>query len=174
MLPSTADVVVIGGGIVGTSAAFHLAEAGVSVVLVERGQLAGGSTSKAAGGVRAQFSDALNIQIAQRSLAAYADFPDRPGWEIGFERNGYLFLLTREEDVATFRRSIVLQNAHGVPSRLVSADKAKELSPLLKVDDVLAAAYSPQDGHATPESAVMGYAYAARRLGAHLATGTEA
>src|SRR6201999_642085 len=98
-LPKSAEVVIVGGGIVGTSAAFHLAEAGVETVLVERGQLAGGSTSEAAGGVRAQFSDTLNIQIAQRSLAAYDAFAQRPGWEIGFERNGYLFLLTSEEDV---------------------------------------------------------------------------
>jgi sarcosine oxidase subunit beta len=174
MLPGTADVVIIGGGIVGTSAAFHLAEAGVAVVLVERGQLASGSTSKAAGGVRAQFSDTLNIQIAQRSLAAYADFGRRPGWEIDFERNGYLFLLTRPEDVATFERSIALQNEHGVPSRLVTPAEAKELSPLLDVTDVLAAAYSPEDGHATPEAAVQGYAYGARQLGAHLQTRCEA
>jgi sarcosine oxidase subunit beta len=173
-LPNSADVVIIGGGIVGTSAAFHLAEAGVDVTLVERGQLAGGSTSKAAGGVRAQFSDALNIQIAQRSLAAYDGFAKRPGWEIGFERNGYLFLLTREEDVRTFERSIALQNEHGVPSRLVTPQEAKELSPLLDVSDVLAAAYSPEDGHATPEAAVQGYAYGARRLGAHLETRCEA
>jgi sarcosine oxidase subunit beta len=173
-LPSSAGVVIVGGGIVGLSAAFHLAEAGADVVLLERGALGSGSTSKAAGGVRAQFSDALNIAIAQRSLAAYKDFGQRPGWEIDLHEVGYLFVLTRAEDVATFECSIALQNEHGVPSRLIGPEEAKALCPLLEVDDVLAAAYSPEDGYATPEAVVQGYASAARALGAHLATGCEA
>src|SRR5215210_8568880 len=98
-LPCKADVVIVGGGVVGASAAFHLAEAGAEVVLLERDQLASGSTSKAAGGLRAQFSDALNIEIAKRSLVAYKDFERRPGWEIDFEEIGYLFLLTTEAEV---------------------------------------------------------------------------
>ena len=92
--PASADVVIIGGGVVGTSAAFHLAEAGAGVVLLERDQLGSGSTSKAAGGVRTQFSDPLNIEIAQRSLAAFKDFDRRPGWEIDLHEVGYLFLLS--------------------------------------------------------------------------------
>jgi sarcosine oxidase subunit beta len=167
-------VVVIGGGIMGASAAFHLAEAGVpDVLLVERGQLASGSTSRAAGGVRAQFSDALNIEIARRSLEAWADFGTRPGWEIDFRQVGYLFLLTRPEDAALFERSVRLQNELGVPSRMVSALEAKRLSPLLEVGDVVAASFSPSDGHVTPEAAVHGYAGAARALGARIVTGCE-
>src|SRR4051795_9528917 len=96
-LPARAEVVVVGGGVMGASAAFHLAEAGADVVLLERGQLAGGSTSKAAGGLRAQFSDALNIEIAKRSLEAYKRFEQRPEWEIGYEEIGYLFVLTTED-----------------------------------------------------------------------------
>ncbi|HYJ74031.1 MAG TPA: FAD-dependent oxidoreductase, partial [Kineosporiaceae bacterium] len=93
-LPARADVVVVGGGVMGTSTAFHLAEAGVDVLLVERDGLGVGSTSKAAGGVRAQFSDALNIVLGARGLEAFADFPRRPGQEIDLRRHGYLFLLT--------------------------------------------------------------------------------
>ncbi|MDT7694456.1 MAG: hypothetical protein QOI75_3823, partial [Pseudonocardiales bacterium] len=81
-LPGRAEVVVIGGGVVGTSAAFHLAEAGVDVLLLERDELASGSTSRAAGGVRAQFSDPVNIQLGLRSLEAFERFADRPGGEI--------------------------------------------------------------------------------------------
>src|ERR1700749_2280460 len=99
-LPESASVVIVGGGVIGTSAAFHLAEAGVEVVLIERGELGGGSTCKAAGGVRTQFSDVLNIEIAKRSMAAFRDFGRRPGWEIDLEQVGYLFILTRESDVA--------------------------------------------------------------------------
>jgi glycine/D-amino acid oxidase-like deaminating enzyme len=173
-LPGRASVVVVGGGVVGTSIAFHLAEAGVAeVVLVERGQLAGGSTSRAAGGVRAQFSDPLNIQIGARSLAAFADFGRRPGWEIGLHRVGYLFLLTRERDVQTFRTGVELQRELGVPSRMLSGEECLPLNPLIRVDDVLAGAFSPDDGHATPEAVVQGYAAAARALGARLETGCE-
>jgi sarcosine oxidase subunit beta len=95
VLPPAADVVVVGGGVVGTSIAFHLAEAGVDVCLLERGQLASGSTSRAAGGFRAQFSDPLNIAIGLRSIEAFARFCERPGAEIDLHQVGYLFLLDR-------------------------------------------------------------------------------
>ena len=169
-LPESADVVVIGGGVMGASTAFHLAEAGADVLLIERGELAGGSTGRAAGGVRAQFSDALNIQIAQRSLAAFADFARRPGWEIDLHRVGYLFLLTREEDVARFEQSVALQNEQGVPSRLIDPSEARDLCPLLETSDVLAGAFSPEDGTATPDAVVQGYAYGARNHGARVET----
>ncbi len=171
-LPSGADVAIVGGGVVGVSAAFHLAEAGAEVVLLERGQLAGGSTSKAAGGLRAQFSDALNIEIAKRSLDAFKRFETRPGWEIDYDEIGYLFVLTTESEVDAFTRGVALQNELGVPSRMIAPDEARKLSPLLAGDDILAAAYCPTDAHATPESVVQGYAYGARRHGAHLAVST--
>jgi sarcosine oxidase, subunit beta len=169
-LPATADILIVGGGVIGLSTAFHLAEAGAEVVLIERDELGSGSSSKAAGGIRAQFSDALNIAISQRSMQAYRDFGRRPGWEIDFDPIGYLFVLDNEQQICAFERSIALQNAHGVPSRLISPDEALELCPLLNVDDVLAAAYSAEDAHATPESAVQGYAAGARAFGAHLQT----
>ena len=173
-LPERASVVVVGGGVIGASIAFHLAEAGVSdVVLLEKGELAGGSTSKAAGGVRAQFSDEVNIRLGQRSLAAFADFERRPGQAIDLHRVGYLFCLSRPEDVAVFERSVALQNRLGVPSRLITPAEARELSPLIETSDLLAAAYSPDDGHCAPESVVLGYASAARRLGATVLTGHE-
>ena len=173
-LPRRAGVVVVGGGVIGTSIAFHLAEAGApEVVLIERHQLASGSTSKAAGGVRAQFSDPLNIQLGARSLEAFAAFGDRPGHEIDFRRVGYLFLLSQPADVATFERSIRLQNRLGVPSRLLDPGEAGRLSPLIDIGGLLAAAFSPDDGLATPEAVVQGYAAGARRHGAQVVTGCE-
>lgn len=172
-LPESASVVIVGGGVMGTSAAFHLAEAGVDVLLLERAELGSGSTSRAAGGVRAQFSDALNIQIAQRSLDAFTAFGRRPGWEIDFKRSGYLFVLSREADVAEFEASVALQNRYGVPSRMLDGDEARTLCPLLAGSDILAASFSAEDGHATPEAVVQGYAFAARALGAHLRVGCE-
>jgi sarcosine oxidase, subunit beta len=173
-LPSSASVVIIGGGVIGTSCAFHLAEAGVrDVVLVERTQLGSGSSGAAAGGVRAQFSDAINIELGHRSLAAFADFARRPGWEIGLHRVGYLFVLSRQEDVEEFERSVTLQNRFGVPSRIVDRSTVQELCPPLQVEDVLAGAFSPGDGHATPDSVVQGYAAGARALGVHVEPGCQ-
>ncbi|PRY42332.1 NAD(P)/FAD-dependent oxidoreductase [Umezawaea tangerina] len=174
MTSDSAEVVVIGGGVVGVSTAFHLAEAGVrDVVLVERDGLGSGSTCKAAGGVRAQFSDEVNIRLGARSLEAFGRFGDRPGQEIDLHRVGYLFLLSTPEDVAAAERNVRLQNELGVPSRMVDVAEAKALSPLVSTDGLLAATYSPDDGHCTPESVVLGYATAARRLGADLRTRTE-
>jgi sarcosine oxidase, subunit beta len=171
--PARADVVVVGGGVMGTSTAFHLAEAGVDVLLLERDALGGGSTSKAAGGVRAQFSDALNIVLGARGLEAFADFGRRPGQEIDLRRHGYLFLLTRSEDVASFEAATALQNELGVPTRLLSRAEAAALAPGVATDDVLAATFHRGDGWCAPESVVLGYAAGARRHGAWVLTGVE-
>jgi glycine/D-amino acid oxidase-like deaminating enzyme len=161
-----ADVVVIGGGVIGTSIAFHLAEAGAAVVLLERDVLAGGSTSRAAGGVRAQFSDPVNIALGSRSLSLFEDFGNRPGTEIDLRQHGYLFLLDNEDDARAFAASVALQNELGVPSRMLTVDEACALAPLISPDGLVAAAFSPRDGHCTPEAVVAGYAAGARRHGA--------
>ncbi|QJT05180.1 FAD-binding oxidoreductase [Streptomyces asoensis] len=164
-----ASVVVIGGGVMGTSIAYHLAAAGVrDVLLVERDELAAGSTSKAAGGVRAQFSDELNIQLGARSLETFGRFEEETGYDIGLHRVGYLFLLSTPEEVASFEAGVRLQNALGVPSRMIDPAEARRLSPLIRTDGLLAAAFSPDDGHCTPEAVVHGYAAAARRYGARI------
>ena len=169
-----AEVVVIGGGVIGTSIAYHLARAGVrDVVLVERDELAAGSTSKAAGGVRAQFSDVLNVQLGARSLEAFARFEEDTGYDIGLHRVGYLFLLSTPEDVVSFEAGVRLQNSLDVPSRMIDPDEARRLSPLISTDGLLAAAYSPDDGHCTPEAVVHGYASAARNHGATILRHTD-
>ncbi len=169
-LPASADVVVVGGGVIGTSVAFHLAEAGADVCLVEKGELAGGSTSRAAGGIRAQFSDPLNVAIGLRSIEAFERFAERPGGEIDLHQVGYLFLLDRDEDVEAFGARVALQNELGVPSRLLGPEEAGQLCPLAGLEGVLAASYCPIDGHASPEAVVHGYAAGARRHGATVLT----
>ncbi|MET8583169.1 FAD-binding oxidoreductase [Streptomyces collinus] len=169
-----ARVVIVGGGVMGTSIAYHLARAGVrDVVLVERDELAAGSTSRAAGGVRAQFSDELNIQLGARSLEAFGRFEEEIGQDIGLHRVGYLFLLSTPEQVASFEAGVRLQNSLGVPSRMLTPAEALRLSPLIRTDGLLAAAYSPDDGHCTPEAVVQGYATAARARGARILRHTE-
>lgn len=167
-LPPRAQVVVIGGGVIGVSIAFHLAEAGIGVVLLEREELGSGSTCKAAGGVRAQFSDPVNIELGARSLRAFEKFGQRPGAEIDLKQQGYLFLLSEPDDVAAFEHSVEVQHGFGVPSRMLTVPEACALSPFVIPDGLLAAAYSPTDGHCTPEAVVHGYARAARRHGAVL------
>ncbi|MFF4357430.1 NAD(P)/FAD-dependent oxidoreductase [Streptomyces sp. NPDC001604] len=172
-VPPSADVVIIGGGVMGASAAFHLAEAGVTdIVVVERGDLACGSSGKPIGGVRAQFSDPLNIELGSRSLRAYADFPQRPGADIRLDTVGYLFLLTTDRQVADFEAGVRTQNALGVPTRMITPDEARRLCPYVSTDGLVAAAHSPADGHARPVLVVRGYADAAARAGATFATRT--
>lgn len=172
-VPATAEVVIIGGGVTGTSAAFHLAEAGVSdIVVVERGELACGSSGKPIGGVRAQFSDPLNIELGSRSLRAYEDFPRRPGADIRLDTVGYLFLLTTERQAADFESAVRTQNALGVPTRMITPDEARRLCPYVSTDGLVAAAHSPTDGHARPVLVVRGYADAAARAGVTFATHT--
>ncbi len=172
LLPSRASVVIVGGGVMGLSTAYHLARAGVAdVVLVEQDELGSGSTCKAAGGVRAQFSDAVNIELGMRSLETFQTFGAVFDQEIDLHQVGYLFLLDRSEDVEAFVRNVALQNELGVPSRMLEVAEAKALSPLISTEGLLAAAFSPTDGHCTPESVVSGYARAARRAGARLVRG---
>ena len=177
--PSRASVVIIGGGVMGVSIAYHLAAAGVpDVVLVDKDAFGSGSTCKAAGGVRAQFTDRINIELGLRSLETFENFGARFNQEIDFHKVGYLFLLDSAATVSAFEQNVALQNDHGVPSRMISVTEAKQMSPLISTEGLLAAAFSPTDGHCTPESVVLGYAVAARRKGARLiancaATGIE-
>ena len=145
----------IGGGALGAATAHHLVRLGASdVVLLERDVLASGSTSKSAGGIRAQFADELNIRIALRSLDEFEAMRD----EIALRQDGYLFLLDREEDVAGFRAALELQRSLGVPSRELTPAEAAEIVPQLALDGILAATYCPRDGYATPEAVVQHYA----------------
>jgi len=172
--PTRADVVIIGGGIMGTSIAFHLAEAGVkNIVLVERCELGTGSSAKPLGGVRATFSDAGNVILGKRSLDAYVGFADRFGTDIGLQQVGYLFLCRSAAEVADCERSTVIQNDHGSNSRMISAAEARAHNPLISEDALFGASFSPRDGFAEPAKVVEAYAVAAMRLGVTMLSHTE-
>lgn len=174
-LPSEASVVIIGGGVMGLSSAYHLARSGVErVVLLEKGGLGEGSTARAAGGVRAVFSDEINIALGRHSLETFERFEDEFDQQIDLHQVGYLFLLDSEEHVEVFSKNAELQNAMGVDTRIISPEEAQELSPLIDPTGLRAALWSPRDGHCTPESVVQGYARAARKAGVTILTGTPA
>lgn len=173
-IPRTADVVVIGGGIMGLASAYELAKEGRSVVLVERSDLGSGSTSKAAGGLRSQFSDEANIRLGARSLETFAWLQEERGHALDLLRTGYLFLLSEEEDVTRFERDVALQNSLGLRTRMLTVAEACELSPVVSPDGLVAAVFNPDDAHCTPEAAVAAFACEARRAGAVIATKAEA
>jgi sarcosine oxidase subunit beta len=172
-VPQMAECVVIGGGVIGVSCAFRLAEAGVDVLLLERGELGGGSTAKAAGGIRSSFTTRVNVELGLRGLAAYSAFSRDFGVEIDFRRDGYLYLLTDPADVPAIGHCAELQREYGVRSHLLDPAEAKTVLPLLRTDDVVAALWSPDDAKATPDAVVQGYAKAARAHGAKLRTKIE-
>ncbi|MGE3189483.1 MAG: NAD(P)/FAD-dependent oxidoreductase [Vicinamibacterales bacterium] len=172
----TADAVIIGGGCMGASTAYHLARRGVTnLVLLEREtQLATGSTGRNAGGVRHQFSHPANIELSKESIALFGRFEEEVGSPIDFWQDGYLFVLSREASVDAFRANVALQRAHGVDVEWLDAAGAARRAPGLSVDDVLAATWCAADGVADPNGVTMGFAMAAQAAGATILRETEA
>lgn len=170
----TADVVVIGGGCVGTSVLYHLVALGCTdVVLLEADALGMGSTSKAAGGIRVQHDDEINTRLGLRSLEEFTRFEDLTGIAIDFKQVGYLFLLDNEPDFTTFSRAAARQQRLGIPTEVLDASAVHDLVPGLETADLVGATYSPVEGYANPEAVVQGYAAAARRMGARITVGTR-
>jgi len=163
----TADVVIIGGGIIGASIAYHLTRKGVrNVVVLERDRLGFGSTGKNAGGIRLQFSSEINVRLSQRSLPRIERFAEEIGTDPQFRQVGYLFLITEDRDVAPFERSLAMWSRMGVPARRVDPASAKELSPYARTDDVRFGTFCAKDGYADPSSMLNGYVARAREGGA--------
>jgi len=173
--PKTADIVIIGGGVMGSSCAYHLAKAGVrDVVLLEKDVYFGqGATGRCAGGVRYQFATEINIRLSIASLAMLEDFRDETGVDPAYRQCGYLFVLTRPEDVKAFERNVDLQRRLGVQTEWLSGDDVRSRLPHMRFEDALAGTFHAKDGLADPNSIVMGYVQAARRMGARCLTEAE-
>lgn len=150
----TAEVIVVGGGAMGASVAWHLRRLGMDdVVLLERDVLGCGSTSRSAGGFRTQFADELNIRIALRSLDELEQMDG-----IDLRQHGYLFLLDNDADLERFQAALALQHRLGVPSRELSVGEALAIVPQLDPTGLLAATFCELDGYVSPEAVVQWYA----------------
>jgi len=167
----TAEVVIIGGGIVGSSIAYHLTAAGCKDVLViERETAQGkGSTGKSMGGVRAQFSTPVNIQMSLYSIPFYATFDERLGYPAGYRPQGYLFCATNEKHLAYLRTNYEKQVAMGLKDvRLISATEIRDMFPQLRSDDIVGGSFCSTDGFVDPYSAMIGFMNRAADRGAKL------
>ncbi|HUE89640.1 MAG TPA: FAD-binding oxidoreductase [Vicinamibacterales bacterium] len=174
-MKTTADVVIVGGGCMGASVAYYLAERGITdVVLLEREpQLGTGSTGRNAGGFRHQFSHPANIELSRESIAVFANFEEVIGHPIDFWPDGYLFLLSSDASVSAFRKNVDLQRAHGISVDWLSASDAAALCRGLAVDGVIGATYCGDDGIADPNGVTQGFARTAQSHGIEIRRGEE-
>ena len=174
-LPNTADIVIIGGGVMGASALYHLAQRGIkNIVLLEKEEFFGtGATGRCAGGVRYQFSTEINVRLSQASLPMIERFKDEIGQDVNYRQCGYLLVATNEKDEAAFKRNVELQNRLGVGTVLMSGDEIRARVPMMKFADALAGTFNQKDGLVDPNSVVMGYIGAAQRLGAKAVSRAE-
>ncbi len=172
--PPHATVAIVGGGVMGTSIAFHLAQAGVSgLVLLERDTVGSGSSAKPLGGVRATFSDPGNILLGQRSLEAFERFGTDFRADIGLRQVGYLFLCRTQHEADAVTESAELQNRMGGRTRLLEPAEAGALNPYLDPRVLVGASFSPRDGYARPARVVAAYRHAAEALGVTVCEHTE-
>src|SRR5437870_5930641 len=175
-MTETADVVIIGSGIVGSSVAYHLAQAGCTNVLVlEREAHQGkGSTGKSMGGVRAQFSTPVNIQMSKYSIDFFSHFDEVVGHPGDYRAHGYLFCATNENHLAYLKANRERQMALGVTNvEWVSPEDIVKMVPQLRVDDILGGTFCPTDGFVDPHSVMMGFMLNARERGVRLWLDTQ-
>lgn len=163
---TSADVIVVGAGVHGASLAFHLAQRGASVLVLERESVAAGATGRSSGFVRMHYDLEAEVRLAWASFPYFWDWASRVGTgDPGFVRTGFLQLVPPGLE-AHLRANVAMQQRLGVPTLLVETDDLRRLVPDLAVDDVAVAAYEPLSGYADPAATASGFLAAARDLGA--------
>lgn len=165
---------IIGGGIMGLSTAYHLAQRGVSdVVILEKDLLAQASTGLSVGGIRQQFSHPANIRLSQESVRVFERFEQEFGVDIRFRQVGYLFLAQKQETWNEFLANVETQRRLGVLVEILSAEEVKQAWPYLNVSDVKGGTFGPKDGYADPYQVAMGFANSARKLSVRIVEKTS-
>jgi sarcosine oxidase subunit beta len=172
-VPERAEIVIIGGGVVGLSIAYHLCRRGLEdVVVIERGYLAEGASGRNGGGVRQQWSTEINIRLMQESVELCRRFAVDLGVNVWFRQGGYLFLARNAAEIARLEKNIELQNRCGVATRMLAPSAAQDIVPELDLDGIVGASYNPTDGILFPWPFLWGYARQAAAMGARIFTQT--
>jgi sarcosine oxidase subunit beta len=167
----SADVVIVGGGVIGAAAAYHLQKAGVQVLLIEKRGIAAGASGASAGGVRQQNRHPAELPIAMRSVPLWETMAEELGYDVEYRQGGNLYLVEREEYLSELRAGVEEQRRAGLDVQMVQGEELRELVPLL-APSVLGAGYCPNDGYANPILTTQALALAAQKLGAHMQLGT--
>ncbi len=170
---SNASVVIIGGGIIGTSIAFNLAKLGVKDISVfEKSYISSGSTGRCGGGIRQQWTSPMNVRLAMRSVELFRRFREDIGMDIEYHEGGYLLLAYSDEEMGEFESNVKMQNQEGLSVQLVSPGEIKEKFPFMNLERVVGGTWCPSDSHANPQIANIAYAIAIKRMGVDLNTHT--
>ena len=173
-LPSSAEVVIIGGGIIGVSVAYYLGKMGAkNVVLIEKDLIGQGSTGFCVGGIRRQWSTEVNMHFSLKAFQIYQNFEDEFGVDPEFHQIGYLFLATSQQELQIFKKNVEFQNRFGVPSQILTSKEVKKGWPFLNTEDVFGGAFCDTDGYAGPYEVTEGIARGARRYGVEICQNTE-
>src|ERR1051326_502032 len=177
-MKNTAEVVIVGGGIVGLSIAYHLARRGLKdVIVLEKESMVGaGSTGRCAGGFRHQFSTEINIKLSLLSISKLQRFMEELDQPIDIHQDGYLFMLQNAEDVESFRQNVKLQSGFGIPVEFLTPGEVRHAFPdtELTTDDIVGATYCENDGVSDPAGVTEGYRSNAQRFGVAIRTDEEA
>lgn len=163
--------VIVGGGIVGLASAYYLRQAGVDVTVIEQGRIGHGSTPRAGGGIREQFSTPVSIGLSRESIQVWRDFEDRFDVDLNYRRHGYLYLARTEQTAGAIQDSVTFHNSHDVPTEFVDSDQLTQYCAGLRASEYIGGTYCPTDGYADTELALQGFGLAAARNGARIKLG---
>ena len=162
-MSNSSDVIIIGGGIIGTATGYYLTKKGLKVRLLEKDYLTAGSTGRCIGGIRQQFSTESSIKVAMESMKKFATMNDELDQDVEFHQGGYLFLAHSEEKKETYRKLIEIQQKMGLAVEYIGTGEIEKLVPGINTEDMLGGAYCPSDAQANPFLIVDGYAKEIRK-----------
>ena len=170
----TADVAIIGGGILGTATAYYLAKLGIkNITVVEKNTICSGSTGACGAGIRAQWGTEMNCKLGLAALNMFEQLDEELGFPTGLNQGGYLLVAYKETEWENLKNGVELQNKLGVNSKIISLKEAREICPGLAADDAIGFTYHARDGHADPFLTTFAYVEAGKRLGVNYHRKTE-